>query len=140
MTRRLLITTALLATLLGGCSIHYHQTQACAPCTNGNSGNGDPAAPKVIISNGTITVDQDVLRFAKDQTKVTISWRLEGKGGRIGGRISPALIEKAKARTGIETDTDLIAFALANIAVEDRFAESFKAVRGAVDADLNLGF
>ncbi len=83
MTRRLLIATALLTTLLGGCSIHYHQTHACVPCTLGGNGTGDPAAPKVIVSNGTITVDQDVLRFAKDQTKVTISWRLEGKGGRL---------------------------------------------------------
>jgi hypothetical protein len=62
------------------------------------------------------------------------------KDGRIGGRVSHALVERAKARTGIETDTDLIEFALANIALEDRFAESFKAVRGKVDADLKLGF
>ena len=65
---------------------------------------------------------------------------LREKSGRIGGRVSPALVERAKARTGIETDTDLIAFALANIALEDRFAESFKAVRGKVNSDLKLGF
>lgn len=65
---------------------------------------------------------------------------LHQKSGRIGGRVSPALVEQAKARTGIETDTDLIEFALANIALEDRFAESFKAVRGKVDLDLKLGF
>ena len=65
---------------------------------------------------------------------------LSEKSGRIGGRVSPALVERAKARTGIETDTDLIEFALANIALEDRFAESFKAVRGKVDPDLKLGF
>ncbi len=62
------------------------------------------------------------------------------KSGRIGGRVSPALVEQAKARTGIETDTDLIEFALANIALEDRFVDSFKAVRGTVDSDLELGF
>lgn len=65
---------------------------------------------------------------------------LEEKSGRIGGRVSPALVEQAKARTGIEADTDLIEFALANIALDDKFAESFKAVRGAVDPDLKLGF
>ncbi len=57
----------------------------------------------------------------------------------IGGRVSPALVEQAKARTGIESDADLIKFALANIALEDRFAETFKAVRGTVDPDLKLG-
>ena len=65
---------------------------------------------------------------------------LHEKSGRIGGRVSVALFERAKARTGIKTDTDLIEFALANIAVEDRFAEAFKAVRGKVDPDLKLGF
>lgn len=65
---------------------------------------------------------------------------LQEKGGRIGGRVSPALIAQAKAQTGIKTDTDLIEFALASVALEDRFAESFKAVRGTVDPDLKLGF
>jgi len=81
MTRRLLITTALATALLGGCTIHYHQHNAWQPPTS--PGTGDPKAPRVIVSNGTITVDQDVLRFAKDQTNVTITWRLEGKGGRL---------------------------------------------------------
>ncbi len=65
---------------------------------------------------------------------------LQEKSSRIGGRVSPALVEQAKARTGITTDTDLIEFALANIALEDKFAESFKAIRGTVDPDLTLGF
>lgn len=65
---------------------------------------------------------------------------LHGKDGRIGGRVSPELVKQAKARTGIKTDTDLIEFALANVALEDRFAESFRAVRGTVDPDLDLGF
>jgi hypothetical protein len=65
---------------------------------------------------------------------------LEEKSGRIGGRVSPALVEQAKARTGIEADTDLIEFALANIALDDKFAESFKVIRGMVDTDLKLGF
>jgi hypothetical protein len=65
---------------------------------------------------------------------------LREKSGRIGGRVSLALVEQAKARTGIETDTDLIEFALANIALEDKFAATFKAARGKVDADLKLGF
>lgn len=80
MTRRLLITSALLASLLGGCTIHYHQHHQLPPSS---PGTGDPKAPRVIVSNGNISVDQDVLRFAKDQTNVTITWRLEGKGGRL---------------------------------------------------------
>jgi hypothetical protein len=65
---------------------------------------------------------------------------LKEKSGRIGGRVSPALVAQAKRQTGIETDTDLIEFALATIALEDNFAEAFAESRGAVDPDLKLGF
>jgi hypothetical protein len=65
---------------------------------------------------------------------------LKDKNSRIAGRVSAALIEQAKRRTGIESDTDLIEFALASIALEDSFAEAFKASRGKVDPDLKLGF
>jgi len=62
------------------------------------------------------------------------------KSARIGGRISPALLEQAKKQTGIRTDTDLIEFALANVALEDDFADTFAKVRGTVDPALKLGF
>jgi hypothetical protein len=65
---------------------------------------------------------------------------LSGKGGRIGGRVSPALVAQAKRQTGIEADTDLIAFALASVALEDNFAETFRKSRGKVDPELTLGF
>ncbi|WP_205686816.1 hypothetical protein [Caulobacter flavus] len=65
---------------------------------------------------------------------------LADKDGRIGGRLSAALIEQAKANTGIATDTELLEFALASLALEDRFAEAFEAVGGTVDPDLKLGF
>lgn len=65
---------------------------------------------------------------------------LSKKSGRIGGRVSPALVKQAKRQTGIETDTDLIEFALATIALEDNFAETFKRSRGKVDPELKLGF
>jgi hypothetical protein len=65
---------------------------------------------------------------------------LSGKSGRIAGRVSPALVEQAKRKTGIETDTDLIEFALASVALEDNFAEVFKESRGKIDPDLKLGF
>lgn len=65
---------------------------------------------------------------------------LSGKSGRIGGRVSPALVKQAKRQTGIVTDSDLIEFALASVALEDNFAESFKKSRGKVDPVLKLGF
>jgi hypothetical protein len=65
---------------------------------------------------------------------------LKEKTARISGRVSPALIEQAKRRTGIESDTELIEFALANIALEDNFPEAFEAAHGKVDPDLKLGY
>jgi hypothetical protein len=65
---------------------------------------------------------------------------LSGKSGRIGGRVSPALVEQAKRQTGIATDTDLIEFALATVALEDNFAEAFKESRGKVEPELELGY
>jgi hypothetical protein len=53
---------------------------------------------------------------------------------------SPELVEQAKRQTGIETDKDLIEFALATGALEDDFAETFKESRGEVDRELKLGF
>ena len=65
---------------------------------------------------------------------------LAEKSSRIAGRVSPALVAQAKRRTGIDADTDLIAFALANVALEDNFSEAFKKERGRIDPDLKLGF
>jgi hypothetical protein len=62
------------------------------------------------------------------------------KYGRIGGRVSPALVKQAKLQTGIQTDTDLIEFALATVALEDHFAKAFKEARGKIDPGLKLGF
>jgi hypothetical protein len=62
------------------------------------------------------------------------------KNGRIAGRVSADLIKKAKARTGLTSDTELVEFALANVALEDNFAETFRKTRGTVDPTLKLGF
>jgi hypothetical protein len=79
-------------------------------------------------------------RFEAVMQAAEQSGLLSEKSGRIGGRVSPALVEQAKRQTGIETDTDLIEFALATVALEDNFAETFKESRGKVDPELKLGF
>ena len=56
----------------------------------------------------------------------------------VGARLPTGLLERAKERTGLTSNTDLIVFALANLAVEDNFAEAFASARGTVDADLEF--
>ncbi len=79
-------------------------------------------------------------RFEAVMRAAEQSGLLREKSSRIGGRVSSALVEQAKRQTGIETDTDLIEFALATIALDDNFARAFKESRGAVDPELKLGF
>ena len=79
-------------------------------------------------------------RFEAVMQAAEQSGLLSEKSGRIGGRVSPALVKQAKRQTGIETDTDLIEFALATVALEDNFSEAFKQSRGKVDPELKLGF
>jgi len=80
------------------------------------------------------------VRFEATMDAARQSGLLGEKDGRIAGRVSPALVRQAKRQTGIETDTDLIEFALATVALEDHFADAFKEARGKVDAELKLGF
>lgn len=79
-------------------------------------------------------------RFEAVMLAAEQSGLLSEKNGRIGGRVSQALVKQARRQTGIETDTDLIEFALATVALEDRFAGAFKESRGKVDPELKLGF
>jgi hypothetical protein len=58
----------------------------------------------------------------------------------IRGRMPEALVSQAKKRTGIESDTDLLEVALANIAVADNYAEWLLSRRGAVDSEVQLEF
>jgi hypothetical protein len=123
------------------------KTSASKPATRG----GKPAAagPRKIAAGRTKIIQRNAktgefvvskARFEAVMLAAEQSGLLSGKSGRIGGRVSPALVEQAKRQSGIETDTDLIEFALATIALEDDFAEMFKRSRGKVDPELKLGF
>lgn len=65
------------------------------------------------------------------------------RGGRtqiVRGRMPEALVSRAKKRTGLKSDTDLIELALANIAVGDEYAEWLLAQRGSIDPEVDLEF
>jgi hypothetical protein len=81
-----------------------------------------------------------VERVAAVIVRAEESGLLGDKNSRIAGRVSTRLIDQARARTGLTSDTQLVEYALANIAVEDEFAEAFEVARGAVDPDLQLEF
>jgi len=75
-----------------------------------------------------------VLETAKD------AGLLAGARGRIAGRIRKQLVNVAKARSGIKSDTDLLEYALARVALEDDFGQKLMAREGRVAPDIDLEF
>lgn len=107
----------------------------------GGLSKGSMGRTKVVkhkTKSGSFVVSK--ARFDAVMQAAEQSGLLGEKSGRIGGRVSQALVKQAKRQTGIDTDTDLIEFALATVALKDNFAEVFKESRGKVDPKLKLGF
>jgi len=75
-----------------------------------------------------------VLETAKDVGLLT------GARSRIAGRIRKQLVDAAKARSGIKSDTDLLEYALARVALEDDFGRKLIARKGRVAPDIDLEF
>lgn len=65
---------------------------------------------------------------------------LNGARGRIAGRIRKQLVKAAKVRSGIKSDTDLLEYALARVALEDDFGQKLAAREGRVPQDIDLEF
>jgi hypothetical protein len=64
-------------------------------------------------------------------------------GGRtltVRGRMPSLLVEQAKKKTGIQSDSKLIEAALASIVVADEYADWLLAQHGTVSKDLDLEF
>ena len=75
-----------------------------------------------------------VLETAKDAGLFT------GARGRIAGRIRKQLVNAAKVRSGIKSDTELLEYALARVALEDDFGQKLIAREGRVSQDVDLEF
>ena len=65
---------------------------------------------------------------------------LGGENSRIGGRVHRGLLAAAKAKSGIASDTELLEYALARVALEDDFATRLVRRKGRVGQDIDLEF
>lgn len=65
---------------------------------------------------------------------------LDKQESRITARVSAKLVAEAKAKTGIKTDSELVKFAIAQLAIEDPFRKAFRELEGTVDPDIDLEF
>jgi hypothetical protein len=61
------------------------------------------------------------------------------KDAKISGRVHRSLVDAAKRRTGLTSETALLEYALAKVAIEDDFGEHFARLRGTVSQDVDLG-
>src|SRR5580658_5452157 len=88
--------------------------------------------PKPAVSGGRL---DEALSIAGQQGLLS--------GGRthiVRGRMPSLLVEQAKKKTGIQSDSRLIEAALANLVVADEYADWLLAQRGTVSQDLDLEF
>jgi hypothetical protein len=65
---------------------------------------------------------------------------LSGKNGRIGGRVQRDLVAAAKQKSGIVSDTELLEYALAKVAIEDDFGAKLVRRKGRIVTRLDLEF
>ncbi len=60
------------------------------------------------------------------------------KSERVGGRVSHRLISAAKAKSGIESQTELLEYALSKVALEDDYGKKLLGRKGAIPDDIDL--
>jgi len=60
------------------------------------------------------------------------------KSERVGGRVSPHLLSAAKDKSGIESQTELLEYALSKVALEDDYGPKLLARKGRVSEDVEL--
>jgi hypothetical protein len=60
------------------------------------------------------------------------------QNGRIGGRVRRDLVAAAKKKSGITSDTELLEYALAKVALEDDFGTKLIRRKGRIAQDVDL--
>ncbi len=61
-----------------------------------------------------------------------------GARDQIGARIPSRLLAAAKTRTGLSSNTDVLEYALAKVALEDDFGPRLLALKGSIPDDIEL--
>lgn len=86
--------------------------------------------PEVLAARRSLT-----MRFAEAEGLVG-----DDKSARIAGRVSRRLLETARERAGIQSDTELLEYALASIALQDNFGDRLFKHERTVPKDVDLEF
>lgn len=78
-------------------------------------------------------------KLVLDQAKAAGLLGAAAKNTRLSGRVSSQLIEAAKKRAHVTSDTELLELALSRLAIEDDFGARLVGRKGSIPADIDLG-
>jgi len=78
-------------------------------------------------------------KLVLDQAK-TVGLLGSTKNTRLSGRVSSELIDAAKKRAHVTSDTELLELALSRLALEDDFGTRLVRRKGSIAADIDLDF
>ena len=93
--------------------------------------------PKVALDFASARVQPTLRRRAVIATARELGM-LDGENGRIGGRVRRQLVAAAKKKSGIASDTELLEYALAKVALEDDFGTKLVRRKGRIAQDVDL--
>ena len=100
------------------------------------------AAARIAQSSKAATAPTSRSQRVGDALSIAEEWGLLAGGRKltVRGRMPPLLVEQAKRKTGIQSDSKLLEAALANLVAADDYAEWLLSQRGTVSKDLDLEF
>jgi hypothetical protein len=94
------------------------------------------------VSEASVAFDWPEQSQLDRATSILAAARQQGligtKNRMIGGRVTSMLVEAAKARSGIQSDSELLLYALSKVALEDDFGPRLLALKGSVPKDVAL--
>jgi hypothetical protein len=93
-------------------------------------------APRAIESDDDIARTRNKLVLDEARAKGLLG---AAKSARLSGRLPASLIEAAKARARVSSDTELLEIALSRLALEDDFGARLVRCKGSIPADIDLG-
>jgi hypothetical protein len=79
------------------------------------------------------------IRSAADSEAKAIGLLGTAKNTRLSGRVSSELIDAAKKRAHVTSDTELLELALSRLALEDDFGARLVERKGSIPSDIDLG-
>jgi hypothetical protein len=103
--------------------------------TSKSTVKSDKIAPRSLPSKSKQGRLREVLTIAEERGLLSGS-----RTHVLRGRMPVGLVEQAKLKSGISSDSKLLEAALANLAVSDDYAQWLLAQRGTIDPELDLEF